>query len=82
MRDLLQAILDEARAPHVNPEHALRQIGDMVEKALNDPSIYVSGCPFDHPNELDETDPCPVCGGLGTPDAENKCPYPRNRIPR
>lgn len=37
----------------------------------------VSGCPFDYPDvDIDETTPCPVCGGLGTFDAENKCPFP------
>lgn len=35
-------------------------------------------CPFDQRNDprqrgLKPTDPCPVCGGLGTDDAEDKC---------
>lgn len=40
-------------------------------------------CPFSKyapPHELEEHDPCPVCGGLGTPDAENLCRGADTRI--
>lgn len=30
-------------------------------------------CPFDGPHDLEPTDPCPVCGGLGADGAEDKC---------
>lgn len=40
-------------------------------------------CPFDlHDDpraDVDEKEPCPVCGMLGTPDAEDKCVAPRRQ---
>lgn len=31
----------------------------------------VKVCPFDGQNDLEPTDPCPICGDLGTFDAED-----------
>lgn len=43
----------------------------------NDPSETIAKptCPFDGKTDLNPTDPCPVCGDLGTFDAEEsgKC---------
>lgn len=51
---------------------------DRLSEQVKALAADVSGCPFDGPDcpDIAETEPCPVCGMLGTMDAEVKCPFP------
>ena len=73
--DMVVWLLDQSDA-------AFRRGAEAMRRATLAVTSGAVMCPFDDPNcQLDETDPCPVCGDLGTPsDSPSHCKSASPRI--
>lgn len=66
------------------PLRELRAALKLLETLPEKPKV--DDCPFQNPEyehlvkDLDDTDPCPVCGMLGTPAAPVLCPFPPKMV--